>query len=113
MTSVLIIAAAYVVGMFPSAILVARAASVDITSVGSETQAQRTSLETSAGNVVPGSLCSTRQKVQPQWELASQSMIGHSPILQVRRQFSDIAIRLLEASTAEKVSQQVVAHLQC
>ena len=35
MTWVLIAVAAYVVGMFPSAILVARAASVDITSVGS------------------------------------------------------------------------------
>ena len=35
MTWVLIVVAAYVVGMFPSAILVARAAGVDITSVGS------------------------------------------------------------------------------
>lgn len=35
MTWVLIVVAAYVVGMFPSAILIARAAGVDITSVGS------------------------------------------------------------------------------
>ena len=113
MTWVLIVVAAYVVGMFPSAILVARAAGVDITSVGS-------------GN--PGAANITRNlgwkrgawvfvldaaKVQPQWEPASQSMVGHSPISLAQRQLSGIAIRPLEASTAEKVSQRVVEHLQC